>query len=75
MAAFPDVLRSNLSIIWQVGYRIRILVSSIFLELISYNVEMTEVTGENDELPCLYGETVEADKLEIVPGSCTFIVM
>jgi hypothetical protein len=33
------------------------------------------VLGENDELPCLCGETVEAGKLEVQPGGCTFIVL
>ena len=33
------------------------------------------VLGENDELPELAGVSVEAGKLEIAPGSCTFIVL
>ena len=33
------------------------------------------VLGENDELPCLRGEQVEAGNLEIAPGGCTFIVL
>ena len=33
------------------------------------------VLGENDELPCLCGEKVEAGKLEVQPGGCTFIVL
>ena len=32
------------------------------------------VLGENDELPALSGKAVPAGKLEIAPGSCTFIV-
>jgi len=31
--------------------------------------------GENDELPCLCGETVPAGILEVQPGGCTFIVL
>ena len=33
------------------------------------------VLGENDELPDLSGKAVPAGKLEIAPGSCTFIVL
>ena len=33
------------------------------------------VLGENDELPELTGKTVEAGKLEVTPGGCTFIVL
>ena len=33
------------------------------------------VLGENDELPCLCGETIPAGTLEVKPGSCTFIVL
>ncbi len=33
------------------------------------------VLGENDALPALEGSTVPAGKLEIAPGSCTFIVL
>lgn len=33
------------------------------------------VLGENDELPCLCGETVPAGKIEVAPGGCTFIVL
>ena len=32
------------------------------------------VLGENDELPCLCGETISGT-LELAPGSCAFIVM
>ena len=32
------------------------------------------VLGENDELPCLCGETVSG-KLELAPGSCAFILV
>ncbi len=31
--------------------------------------------GENDELPCLCGETVEAGAVEVAPGGCTFFVL
>ena len=33
------------------------------------------VLGENDELPCLCGETVQAGTIEVAPGGCTFIVL
>ena len=33
------------------------------------------VLGENDELPCLCGEQVEAGALQVAPGGCTFIVL
>ena len=33
------------------------------------------VLGENDELPELAGVTVPAGKIEVAPGSCTFIVL
>ena len=33
------------------------------------------VLGENDELPCLCGETVKAGTIEVAPGGCTFIVL
>ena len=33
------------------------------------------VLDENDELPDLSGKSVPAGKLEIAPGSCTFIVL
>ena len=33
------------------------------------------VLGENDELPCLCGESVPAGILEVTPGGCTFIVL
>jgi hypothetical protein len=33
------------------------------------------VLGENDALPCLCGEAVEAGKLEVQPSGCTFIVL
>ena len=33
------------------------------------------VLGENDELPELFGKAVEAGKLEVAPGGCTFIVL
>ena len=33
------------------------------------------VLGENDELPCLCGEQVEAGTIEVAPGGCTFIVL
>ena len=33
------------------------------------------VLGENDELPCLCGETVEAGTIEVAPRGCTFIVL
>ena len=33
------------------------------------------VLGENDELPCLCGEPQKAGKLELAPGSCTFLVL
>ena len=33
------------------------------------------VLGENDELPELSGMAVEAGKLEVAPGGCTFIVL
>lgn len=32
------------------------------------------VLGENDELPCLRGETVSG-KLELAPGACAFILV
>ena len=31
--------------------------------------------GENDALPCLCGEKVNAGTIEVAPGGCTFIVM
>ena len=33
------------------------------------------VLGENDELPALEGVSVPAGKIEVAPGSCTFIVL
>ncbi|MBQ7896664.1 MAG: beta-glucuronidase, partial [Oscillospiraceae bacterium] len=33
------------------------------------------VLGENDELPCLCGETVQAGSFEVAPGSCVFFVI
>ena len=33
------------------------------------------VLGENDTLPALDGISVPAGKIEIAPGSCTFIVL
>jgi hypothetical protein len=33
------------------------------------------VLGENDALPCLCGETVEAGTIEVAPQGCTFIVL
>ena len=33
------------------------------------------ILGENDELPALEGVRVPAGKLEVAPGSCTFIVL
>lgn len=33
------------------------------------------VLSENDELSDLSGKTVEAGKLEVAPGGCTFIVL
>ena len=33
------------------------------------------VLGENDELPALEGVRVPAGKMEVAPGSCTFIVL
>ncbi len=33
------------------------------------------VLGENDELPCLCGQTVPAGTLEVAPGGCTFVVL
>ena len=33
------------------------------------------VLGENDELPCLCGEQVEAGTVQVAPGGCTFIVL
>ena len=33
------------------------------------------VLGENDELPCLCGETVAAGDVELAPGSCAFFVL
>ena len=33
------------------------------------------ILGENDELPELTGVTVPAGKIEVAPGSCTFIVL
>ena len=33
------------------------------------------VLGENDELPALDGITVPAGKIEVAPGSCTFIIL
>lgn len=33
------------------------------------------VLGENDELPELASVSVEAGKLEVAPGGCTFIVL
>ena len=33
------------------------------------------VLGENDALPALNGITVPAGKVEVAPGSCTFIVL
>ena len=33
------------------------------------------VLGENDALPCLCGDTVEAGTIEVAPNSCTFIVL
>ena len=33
------------------------------------------VLGENDALPALDGVTVPAGKIEVAPGSCTFIVL
>ena len=33
------------------------------------------VLGENDELPCLCGETVPAGTVEIAPGGCTFFIL
>ena len=33
------------------------------------------VLGENDELPCLCGEQVQAGNLQIAPGGCTFIIL
>ena len=33
------------------------------------------VLGENDALPCLCGDAQEAGKIELAPGSCTFLVI
>ena len=33
------------------------------------------VLGENDALPCLCGEKVQAGDIQIAPGGCTFIVL
>lgn len=33
------------------------------------------VLGDNDELPCLCGEAVEAGTVEVSPGGCTFIIL
>ena len=33
------------------------------------------VWGENDELPNLQGKTVAAGTMEVVPGSCAFIIL
>ena len=33
------------------------------------------VLGENDQLPSLDGANVPAGRLEVAPGSCTFIVL
>ena len=33
------------------------------------------VLGENDELPCLCGEAVEAGTVTLAPGSCAFFVL
>ena len=33
------------------------------------------VLGENDEIPCLCGETVPAGTVQVAPGGCTFIVL
>jgi hypothetical protein len=31
--------------------------------------------GDNNELPCLSGETVHAGEYRIAPGSCAFVVI
>ncbi len=33
------------------------------------------VLGENDELPCLGGETVDGGSITVAPGGCTFVLL